>query len=141
MFRSLREKALGAAGVLSLALFLPVGVASAGTVNVHCDCEADNNAKDCDGEPYQWCRCVESQGLNALATNQYNRYCNNPNNPVSYRPQSLCQSGPEYLVGSLPSNVTCTHPEGVNDGVYQYNQCTNWNFKSKHFNVYTYCTG
>jgi len=141
MFRSLCEKALGVAGVMTLALLLPVGAASAGTVNLHCDCQATNTATDCYGEPYPWCSCVVSQGLSALATNQYNRYCNNPDNPVSYQPDSSCQSGPEYLVGSLPSNVTCTKPEGVDFEEYRYNDCTNWNLSTKHFNVYTYCSG
>jgi hypothetical protein len=134
MFGSAREKVLGVGGGLLLGLFLPMGGASAGTVKFHCDCEPDTSATCKDGTTYKWCNCVDSTGLSAWATNEYERFCDNG---VSYRKDLGCNSMPEDLVGSLPKNVTCTDPSGISD--YQYNDCTNWNVSTRHFDVYTYC--
>ena len=134
MFGSGHGKALGVGGWLFLGLFLSIGVASAGTVEFHCGCEPETSVTCSDGTTYKYCYCVNNTGLSAWATNEYERYCDNG---VSYRSDLGCNSMPEDLVGSLPSNVTCTLPSGVSD--YQYNDCTNWNFSTKDFNVYTYC--
>ena len=135
MFRSACGKVLSIGSLLFLCLLLAMGVASAGTVDLGCGCTPDTSATDCLGNTYKWCRCGDSQGLSAWATNEYNRGCDGGN--TSYDPNSVCNSAPPVLVDDLPSNVTCTVP--VAGLVAVTNDCTNWNFGTRHFTVLTYC--
>ena len=128
-------KSLHLVGIALFATMLAAGGTRAGTVNLYCDC-TPNTQGEC---PFTYCTCVDNQGLGALATNEYRRYCTTAKYPT--HPSTWCPgSFPSAMVGALPKNVTCTSPEGIAGGNYYYNDCTNWNLSSKHFNVYTYCT-
>ena len=129
-------RALRGAGVTAFALMFSSGGALAGTVYTNCDCTPNTTAGGC---PAPYCTCVSGQGLGALDTNEYRRNCKNANAGYPVDPYYWCTgSFPSAMVGSLPENMTCTTPEPVGD--YYFNDCTNWNLSSKHFNVYTYCT-
>jgi hypothetical protein len=130
------DRILGMAGVMLFALTLASGGALAGTVYTNCDCTPNTNS----GCPFTYCTCVSSQGLGALDTNEYRRNCTNAKYPVNTH-EWCSGSFPSYMVGSLPKNVTCTAPLlGPPGSNYYYDDCTNWNLSSKHFNVYTYCS-
>ena len=130
-------KSLHLVGIALFASMLAAGGTLAGTVNVYCDCTPDTSQ----GCPFSYCYCTSGQGLGALDTNEYRRNCTNSSAKYPTDPKSWCAgSFPSAMVGALPKNVTCTTPEGIGGADYYYNDCTNWNLSSKHFNVYTYCT-
>lgn len=122
---------------LACGIMVTTGVAVAGQVYTDCDCTPDTD----EGCPYKYCVCKSGQGLGAWATNEYHHNCTNQAAPYGTDPHQWCSgSFPQAMVGSLPSNVTCTSPSAYVGYNYYYNDCTNWNFSHKDFTVYTYCT-
>jgi hypothetical protein len=136
MFGSAREKPLGVGGWLFLGLFLPMGGASAGTVYTSCGC-TPNTTEGC---PYEYCVCEDTQKLDGLATNEYRRNCDKTQ--YSVNPLDWCSmSVPKSLVRNIPGNVSCTDADTSPPGSdYWFDDCTNWNFQSRHVTVLTYCT-
>jgi len=136
VFRSVREQAHGIGALVFLGL--STGVASAGTVDINCGCVPDTWS-DYYGNHY--CSCSDSQGLDAWATNEYQRRCTQQN-VVVFNPESNSDiSAPSTLVRNIPKNVTCTVAETLfpSSGTYVYNECTNWYFSTKHVTVVTFC--
>jgi hypothetical protein len=156
MLRSVRQEFLGVGALLLLALPLQVGTASAGTVDIHCDCAASgylNYIETCDSPNSSntyyniyWCQCSESQGLDAFATNQYNRYCDQSaavgDNVYSVFAPKYCIPAPVTLVEDIPTGVTCTDAntiDGSSTNGYVYQECTNWNTSKRHVTVEAFC--
>jgi hypothetical protein len=118
-------------------IMVSTGVAVAGQVFLNCNCTPDTNEGGC---PFTYCQCTSGQGLGAWATNEYHHNCTNAGT-CNVNPHQWCSgSFPQAMVGSLPKNVTCTSPSQYVDYNYYYNDCTNWNFSDRDFNVFTYCS-
>lgn len=124
-------------GAPLLGLALWAGSASAGTVSIDCSCNPENSQ---DG-----CTCENSQGISALATNEYERRCK-VTQAYAFIPQWYDLPGPKTQVRDIPGGVTCTQAQSYppppfeqETPKYIWNDCTNWNWSKKSVTVLTYC--
>ena len=121
---------------LACGIMVSAGGAVAGQVFTNCDCTPDTNDGGC---PFTYCQCTSGQGLGSWATNEYHHNCTQTGT-CGVDPHQWCTGNfPQAMVGTLPHNVTCTSPSEYVGYNYYYNDCTNWNFSSRDFNVFTYC--
>lgn len=135
VFGTACEKVLAVAGGFLLSLILSLGVASAGEVDVGCDCEPDVTVQCNTSTPtYKYCSCTQSTGLGAWDTNTYNRSCDRGQAYIT-----PCPNAAVNQVSNLPKNVTCTVLAETPFNEVVSNECTNWNFGTRHFTIEVFC--